>query len=291
MRGRLGQSLLGVATASAALATLCACQNRNGLNTAGASSNANSVFEIFSPPSPAEAAAWAVDPYDSDKRYRGMLLLANAPWGGEEVYVRLYEVAIDDEDANVRAAAIRGLSMHGGPEHAPRIARELSRGSRLLRWEAARALQRLHNPVVVPDLLQALDQPNLDGTQGEEEPSVRSAAAHALGQYAQTRVLDGLIASLSDRHLSVNRAAEQSLQTLTGQDFGFDGRAWVAWKNNASDPFAGQIPYEYPIFERGRRGLEWVLPFMRPPNEIASSPAGMPDPLAPDSDGSAGDGG
>jgi len=270
---------------------LAACSGDGGPQLAGASNDADSVLTIFAPPTPAEAAAWAVDPYDADKRYRGTLLLANAPWGGEDVYLRLYEVALEDEDANVKSAAIRGLALHGGPEHAPMIAPFLRAPERLLRWEAARGLQRLHNPAVVPDLLRALERPNLDGSSGELEPSVRSAAATALGQCAETRVLDGLIGALNDRDLTVNKAAEESLKTLTGQDFGFDAGAWVAWKRRTDDHFAGQLPFEYPVFRRGRRGLEWVLPFLQPPNEVADSPAGMPSPLARDGLDSAGDGG
>ncbi len=45
---------------------------------------------IFKSTTPADAAAWAADPYDPDKRARGMNLLANAPFGSADVYVNMY---------------------------------------------------------------------------------------------------------------------------------------------------------------------------------------------------------
>lgn len=233
-----------------------------------------SLFDLVAPPTPAVAAAWAVDPYDADKRYRGTLMLANASWGGEPVYIRLYEQALQDSVPNVRAAAIRGLALHGGPENVPMILPSLESDDRLLRWEAARALQRLHNPVAIPGLLRLIDEKN------EPEPFVRSAAAVALGQYADPRVVEGLIAALADRDLGVNMAAQESLRTLTGQDFGFNIRAWLAWRDSTNDLFAGRSRFEFPVFYRSRRGLEWINPFAVIPNEVAAVPTGMTDPLA-----------
>ena len=89
-----------------------------------------------------------------------------------------------------------------------------------------RALQRLHSPAAIPALVKLVEEPN------EPEAMVRAAAADALGQYADARVLEALIAALRDRDLAVNEAARRSLQTLTGQDFGQNFRAWVAWRRS-----------------------------------------------------------
>lgn len=229
----------------------------------------DSIFGAFAPPTPAEAAAWAADEFDADKRYQGTLLLANAPFGGESAYVQMYAKATQDEDPLVRSAAVRGLSFHGSPEHVPPIMKQFDDPDRLLRWECARALQRIHNPDAIPALLKHATE--------KEEPDVmvRAASADALGQYSQPRVLDGLIAALGDRDLSVNDAALRSLRTLTGQDFGDDLRSWVAWKKQASAPFAARRDYVYPVFHREKTWLEWALPIFQPPNEIVSTPAGL----------------
>ena len=228
-----------------------------------------SIFSAFSPPTPAEAAAWAADGYDADKRYRGTLLLANAPWGGERVYIELYERAIADEDPSVRGAAVRGLALHGGPEHVPAIAKLLDDPDRLLRWESARALQRLHNPEAVPALIKRLEE------RTEPESMVRSSSAEALGQYAEPRVLDALIATLPDRDLTVHQSARRSLRTLTGQDLGTDLRSWVAWRKRTTELFAARQPYVYPVFERDRNLVEILVPIFEPPNETASTPVGF----------------
>ena len=236
----------------------------------GADSSSHSVFSMFSPPSPQTAAAWAIDPYDADKRQRGILLLANEPWGGEKVYLDLYIAALNDGDAGVRISAIKALGLHGDPADAPLIAERLSSEDHLERWTAANALQRLHNPEVVPTLLEHLDPKK------EQEFDVRASVATALGQYPEGRVVDGLIPALDDMNLLVNIEADKSLHTLTGQEFGQDVRAWVEWTKEADNLFAGQLPYTYPVFQRDKTMLEWVLPFMQPPNEVAAAPAGMP---------------
>src|SRR5215470_12978135 len=56
-----------------------------------ASDNSQSVFDLLpAAPTPAQAAEWMFDPYDPDKRFRGTVLLANAPFGGTRQYVDGY---------------------------------------------------------------------------------------------------------------------------------------------------------------------------------------------------------
>lgn len=249
-----------------ALASGCA----DDLPLAGANtSEAESIFSAFAPPSPAEAAAMAVNEFSADDRQLGILLLANAPWGGADVYVRLYRLGLDDEDAAVRTAAVRAIGLHGLPDDAERLATMLDDPDRLVRWEAARSLQRLHNPVAVGPLLSKTSESN------EDEVPVRAAAATALGQYAEQRVLDALILALDDPDLTVNAAARDSLETLTGEDFGFEPRPWVEFVRGNPEPFAGRQSYTYPAFSRDRKWFEWFNPFFEVPNEISAAPVGM----------------
>lgn len=255
-------SALGVSVACAS----SACQN----GSKGANPNTKSVFSALNNiPTPEEAARMAVDPYDADKRQRGILLLANAPFGGERVYVELYEAALSDEDSGVRLSAIRGLMLHGTPEDALRIAPFLEDDDRLVRWEAARALQRIHNPEVVKPLMDRLDR------ELEPEYDIRASAATALGQYAERRVVQALIASLRDPSLLVTQKAAKSLHTLTGQELQDDPRDWTKWLADAKEPFAGRLEYEYPVFSRDRRWYEWLIPFYRPQGETPGEPVGM----------------
>ena len=228
-----------------------------------------SVLNFFSGPTPVQAVQWATNQRDPDKRVRGILLLANAPWGGEDVYLRLYRASLDDEDAGVRAVGVRALSLHGSPEDVPRFVELLRDGNDLEREEASRGLQRLHSSDAVTALLAHADE------REEENWKVRQACAVALGQYAEGRVVDRLIDALNDTELSVNRAALRSLRVLTGQDFGLDARSWLTWTGGAGDVFAGRGVYEYPVFYRDPSVIEMVVPWMEVPNEVASTPVGM----------------
>ncbi len=236
--------------------------------SSGAQSN-DSVLDLLAPPTPAEAAALAADPFNADNRQKGMLLLANAPFGGEQVYVRLYEVGLDDDDSGVQTVGVKSLGLHGGPEHVGPIG-ELLRTSddSVLRWEAARSLQRLHNASDgVPVLIQRMSD--------DEDADVRGACATALGQYAERRVFDALVSSLDDPSLHVNLAAQGSLGILTGQRLGSVPNGWLDWADGTPDLFADRGVYEYPVFERDRRIAEWFIPWLEPPNETTARPAGM----------------
>jgi len=255
------------------IGALAGCERGAILDFSGENGGANSenttILTMFSGPSPLQAVEWASDTQDPDRRVRGTLLLANAPWGGEDVYLRLYRSHIEDEDAGVRAVAIRALSLHGTPDDVPVIIEQLDNGNDVVREEASRALQRLHARGAIVPLLRHSD------IRDEDNWKVRQYSAVALGQYAERRVIDRLIDAMNDRELSVNRAAHRSLKILTGQDFGFEARTWLAWVNDSPDVFAGRGVYEYPVFHRDPNIFEKVMPWMEVPNELAASPVGM----------------
>lgn len=243
-----------------------------GCDTLQLKPGATSIFEALQEPTVLEAAQMAIDKYDADKRYRGTLLLANRPFAGESLYMQLFTDNIKDEDPGVRAAAARAIGNHGKPSDAVLLIERLRDEDPTVRQEAARGLQRLHNEAAIESLLRAID-PDV-----EQEAPVRAEAAAALAQYQRPLVALKLITAMDDRELSVNQRAQQSLRTLTGQDFGLDRAAWSAWFNADPAPFAAGSVFVYPVF---RRDTEWYeyIPFVpKPPNEVASTPAGMPLP-------------
>lgn len=232
--------------------------------------NAKGILDLVSRPTPAQATAWAIDKDNPDRRYQGTLLLANAPFAGEDVYIKLFEDNLGDPDPAVRSAAARGLAHHGRPEHVPLLVRGLRDEEVLVRAESARALQRIHSPRAVRPLIDRLSE------DAETSREVRAACAQALGQYAEPRVLAALAASLRDSSLAVNHGALDALRFLTGQDFGLDQRAWLEYLDESADPFAGKLAYEYPRFERDRRWIEYVPLVPQAPNEPPAQPAGLP---------------
>lgn len=244
----------------------------------------DSILAVLQGPTAAQAAQWALDPYNPDNRYKGTLILANASFGGTDPYIDLYVDAANDESANVRSAGVRGLANHGRPEYVEILLERLDDDAELVRLEAARGLQRLHNPIAAPKLLSLLEQAQ-DPATGvpiltEPNPEIRAAAADALGQYAERRVIPGLAIALTDADLIVNRNALRSLKTLTGEDFGYDPRAWLDWaqaqNNDPREIFAGRTAYTFPAFSRDRRLLEYLPFFPDPPNEASTTPIGMP---------------
>lgn len=271
---RAGLYTAGMRWPAWALAGVCVAGTW-GCSTDHLRPGAESIFALFAPPTPEEAARMATDEFDADRRYRGTRLLSTAPFAGEPPYIALFVDNADDADAGVRAVSMRALANHGRPEHARVLIRGLGDTDRLVRWEAARGLQRLHSPEAVDPLLAML------GEAKEPDAAVRTEVATALGQYAEPRVVEALIAALDDPNLSVNLATQASLRTLTGQDLGADPRPWVEWHRSAgASAFAGRSVFTYPAFSRKRKWFEY-LPFVPPPpNEPSLPPAGLP-PFAP----------
>jgi hypothetical protein len=232
--------------------------------------NATGLRDLFVRPSPEQAARWAIDPHNADRRFRGTALLAAAPFAGDDEYLALFVDNARDPDPAVRAAAIRGVANHGSPEHIEILAGALADPDDLVRAAAARAAQRIHGPSIVPALIQRLDP------ERERVHEVRAAAAHALGQYAEPRVIEALLAALRDPSLTVNRHARESLTTLTGEELGLDPVAWLAFVRASPDPLAGRTDYEYQRFSRSMRLVDYVPLYPSPPNEPAAQPIGLP---------------
>lgn len=192
--------------------------------------------------SPKEAAIQAVDAADPDRRAEGIALLAAAPFGGEEVYVRLYRLQVNDTDAVVRAACIKALGMHGSDTDAPVFLAGLKDPSTYVRWQSARALQRIYVPQAARSLIDVLGN-DLDS-------DVRMAAAYALGQHAEPAVFDALVGALSDTDFAVTLQARRSLVTLTGTDMGDDPYDWITWqRSHVNEIFAERRPYVWHEYE------------------------------------------
>jgi hypothetical protein len=119
-----------------------------GCSTAG--QDLSEFGNSLTPLTPSEAARRMVDPHDPDNRRTGTVLIANSPFGGADAYIAVYRDRVAREaDPLVKAVSIMALGRYGVPDDAPAIAATLEDEQFQVRWEAAKALQRIHNPAVV----------------------------------------------------------------------------------------------------------------------------------------------
>ncbi|MCH2152640.1 MAG: HEAT repeat domain-containing protein [Phycisphaerales bacterium] len=232
------------------------------------------IGATFFAPSPVDAARDALDPYNPDLRREGVVLLSNAPFGGVDAYLKMYrDYVANDPDPLVRAAAITALARHGDAADAMLIAPFLDRRveeNETVRWYAALALQRLHNPEVVSVMETTMRDE-------EETGEIRAALCVAMGQYPEDRVVQLLLFGLDSRELSVNTESAESLRMLTGQEFGLDSLAWKNWYDSAlaSDTaFKDQQEYLYPTYSRDTSWWEYAAFWMDVSWEKPSVPTG-----------------
>ncbi len=235
------------------------------------------IGRMFDVPTPGQAARWALDQHDPDRRREGLVLLSTSTFGGAEVYLELYRDYVEhDPNPLVKSAAIAALARHGTPKDAILLASWTKRDkveSVTIRWAAVKGLQRLHNPDVVSDLRDvAIDV--------QEQSEVRSAACVAMAQYSEDRVIQALIISLDAVELSVNVDAAESLFMLTGQSLGLDHTAWQNWyvaAQKEGDPFAGMGTYHYPTYARDAVWWEYIAFWLDEQYEPPMRPIGMRD--------------
>lgn len=236
----------------------------------------NDIGRMFETPTPGEAARWALDTNDVNKRREGIVLLSTASFGGAEPYLKLYRMSVEDDDNPlVKSAAIAALARHGTTEDALLIApwcEQRVTESATIRWAAVQGLQRLHNREVVPVLIRV-------ARDWAEQTEVRSAACVAMGQYPEDRVVQALIDVLDARELAINADAAEALSQLTGQDFGFDILAWQRWYEATLDqsksPFAGQRAYTYPTYSRDKVWWEHIAFWLDEQYEPSLQPIGL----------------
>lgn len=221
------------------------------------------LLQTISPQTPTEVAREAFNTYDADVRRNSINQFAAARFGGQPPYLRLYRLLLDDPDSTVRAACCEALGLHGQVEDLPRLIERTKDEAAIVRWQAAKALQKIHGQAAIEPLTNLLKQ--------DQDQDVRQAAAIALGQYPTLAVFNQLVGALDDHSYTVVDAAHQSLRILTGYDFGADGSLWLAYANKDSqDVFEHQrqyywYPYSKPIGLMDKAQFWKDKPVVHPP--------------------------
>ena len=234
--------------------------------------NNGDVFADFinsmMPPKPAQVAREAFNVYDADLRRRSVALLSSSHFGHEEPYVRLYRLLIDDQDPTVRAACAHALGIHGTTDDATVLISLLNDDTGFVRWEAAKALQKIHHTDAI--------RPLMDVLADDEDADVRLAAAQALGQYPTRPVFNALVGALTDRDFGVIQSASVSLAILTGQDLGTDGGFWLDFAaDHPSSLFQQQRQYTYMPYQKPPGKLDKIKFWKKNETVIPQSPVGL----------------
>lgn len=230
---------------------LCVCLLSSLVGCTGPNNGGDAFADIINammPPSPSQVAREAFNVYDADLRRRSVALLSSSHFGHEEPYLRMYRLLIDDQDPTVRAACAHALGIHGTTDDAPVLINLLRDDTGFVRWEAAKAMQKIHHPDAVLPLIELMTT--------DEDADVRLAAAQALGQYPTRPVFNALVGALSDHNFGVVQSAADSLALLTGQDLGTDGGDWLDFAaDHPRDLFKDQRQYTY-------------MPYQQPPGRF-----------------------
>ena len=169
----------------------------------------------------------------------------------------------------MRAAAVKALGLHGEVKDVTLITIRLADPADMVRWEASKALQKIHNPDAIKPLITAMNK--------DSDADVRMACADALGQYATPEVYGALVAALDDERYGVALAASKSLSTITGQELGDQASAWIEYREaNSSNLFANQKTYMWQPYTPPR-GFMSKLQFWKKAQESkpAQTPVGM----------------
>jgi HEAT repeat protein len=128
---------------------------------------------------------------------------------------------LTDVDPAVCEAAAIALGRLGDPAAVEPLVTVLGNLDWRQRRAAAQALGMLRAPRACQPLRGALA--------GDPHWQVRAVAATALGHVGDRSAAAALIAAVDDEHWRVRQAGAEALQSLTGQKFGVDVRAWEAW--------------------------------------------------------------
>ena len=172
---------------------------------------------------PLEAVRMMENKDSADDRRKGIYTLMQRAFAQQEPYTRRYrQIAQNDPDASVRAAAIRASNASRDKAAVPVFVAALADKSDMVRLQAAKALSNIPDSSAAEPLTRVLG--NLAETR-----DVRIAASEALRHYRNIDVARVLAGTVAGRDFSIAWQSRWSLRILTGRDLGYDERAWLEY--------------------------------------------------------------
>lgn len=170
------------------------------------------------------------DPNSPDNRRQGIYELVATDFGQSETYCKRYrQIAQDDPDFTVRAAAVRACNWARDKNAVPIFIAALNDKSDMVRWEAAKGLGNIPGPDAVAPLIRTMNN-------ADEMKNVKIAAADALRHYKDLNVARTLVATFGGKDFSIAWQARQSLRSMTGTDLQYSERAWLEYLTSDKRP-------------------------------------------------------
>jgi HEAT repeat protein len=170
------------------------------------------------------------DPYFPDERREGIMFLVDHGYGQRHPYTTRYkQIAQNDPDYTVRAAAVRALNIARDKSASSVFIAALNDTSDMVRIEGAKALVNLPSRNAV-ELLKKIVASQV------ENKDLRIAATEALKHYRDIGVARTLVNVLNGRDFGVAWQARHSLVGMTGRDLHYDESAWLKYLTAPGNP-------------------------------------------------------
>jgi HEAT repeat protein len=165
---------------------------------------------------------------DADLRREGVQMLSEGEAAGWEITPKILSImAQGDPDQQVRAAALGALISGDDEIYLPAAleaaVKDVSPG---VRRQCVTALAERDDQSGLDTLIEFL--------KNDSDKNIRTAAAQALANYRHRKAVSALLEALNDQEFSVSYRARESLQKLTGEDFGYDRQLWGVWLSRQS---------------------------------------------------------
>ncbi|HEX8340729.1 MAG TPA: HEAT repeat domain-containing protein [Tepidisphaeraceae bacterium] len=190
------------------------------------------AYEYLAGTTPRDAALKMETAKTPDTRREGLTELAERPFGRGAPYTERYQqIGRFDDDANVRAAALRALNRSRDGVAKPLFVESLKDASPRVRLEAAKALANVPDSAAVPSLLAIANNP-------AEPADNRIAAVDALRHHRSLENARALINLLTERDFGIAWQARQSLRAMTGADRFYSQSAWLELLSGSENPLS-----------------------------------------------------
>jgi HEAT repeat protein len=198
----------------------------------------NRILNSIHNRSPEDAAQNLFNVTSPDERRDAIAFLETKRYGHEPPYMRAYEILATDPHPMVRAQAMRAIGTSRQVGEGKYLVKGLADKDEQVRRDAALGLLYTWD--------ESAEEPLAKCVKSDNDAQTRIFAARALFHATNPDTFRALIDALQDRDIAVVSYAHGSLVLATGQDFGYEFQAWLAWWDQTYVTPAASAPASRP---------------------------------------------